>query len=60
MAEDAFVLEDYDNVPVKAPGLTKDQLKEWPPFKVSWRNMAHHRPTPPPDSRSPWLARLSN
>lgn len=41
MAEDAFVLEDYDNVPVKAPGLTKDQLKEWPPFKNWISTLAH-------------------
>ncbi|KAF3765164.1 hypothetical protein M406DRAFT_322928, partial [Cryphonectria parasitica EP155] len=28
-----FVLEGYGKVPVKAPGLEKDQLEEWPAFK---------------------------
>ncbi|KUI60857.1 Nudix hydrolase 14, chloroplastic [Cytospora mali] len=41
MCNDTFVLEDYGNVPVKAPGLTKDQLKEWPPFK-NWISTLTH------------------
>lgn len=32
--DNSFVLEEHNHVPVAAPGLKKDQLKEWPPFKV--------------------------
>lgn len=56
MASDTFVLEEYGGVPVKAPGLTKDQLKQWPPFKVSRRSMPQRclRPTASPASHARW------
>lgn len=33
-ASPSFVLDEYGHVPVTAPGLKKDQLKDWEPFKV--------------------------
>lgn len=33
-ASPSFVLDEYNHVPVMAPGLKKDQLEEWEPFKV--------------------------
>lgn len=37
MADKIFVLKEYSNVPVTAQGLERDQLTQWPPFKVSSR-----------------------
>lgn len=35
MADNVFVLKEYNNVPVTVQGLERDQLTQWPPFKVS-------------------------
>lgn len=37
MAGSVFVLNEYNNVPVTAQGLERQQLTQWPPFKVSTR-----------------------
>ena len=37
MADNVFVLKEYNNVPVTAQGLERDQLTQWAPFKVSTR-----------------------
>lgn len=35
MAGSVFVLNEYNNVRVTAQGLERQQLTQWPPFKVS-------------------------
>lgn len=40
MADNVFVLKEYNNVPVTAQGLERDQLTQWPPFKVSTRGQS--------------------
>lgn len=48
MAGETFVLKEYNNVPVTAQGLEKDQLTNWPPFKVSTRaDCYYHRHNQP-------------
>lgn len=44
MADNVFVLKEYNSVPVRAQDLERDQLTQWPPFKVSTRveNMANN------------------
>lgn len=37
MENNVFLLKEYNNVPVTAQGLERDQLTQWPPFKVSTR-----------------------
>lgn len=37
MADSVFILKEYNNVPVTAQGLEREQLAQWPPFKVSTR-----------------------
>ncbi|KAJ0103927.1 hypothetical protein J7T55_004253 [Diaporthe amygdali] len=41
MAGETFVLKEYNNVPVTAQGLEKDQLTNWPPFK-NWISTLSH------------------
>lgn len=44
-ASPSFVLDEYHHVPVTAPGLKKDQLKEWEPFKVRRTTRSLTRPS---------------
>lgn len=48
MADNVFVLKEYNNVPVTAQGLERDQLTQWPPFKVSTRAQNITNIPPPP------------
>ncbi|ROV97154.1 hypothetical protein VPNG_08814 [Cytospora leucostoma] len=41
MVDNTFILEKYNNIPVKAPGLTQEQLSEWPPFQ-NWISTLTH------------------
>ncbi|KAL1865865.1 hypothetical protein Daus18300_006977 [Diaporthe australafricana] len=41
MADKVFVLQEYNNVPVTAQGLERDQLTKWPPFK-NWISTLSH------------------
>lgn len=41
MADNVFVLKEYNNVPVTAQGLERDQLTQWPPFK-NWISTLSH------------------
>lgn len=48
MAGSIFVLNQYNNVPVTAQGLERDQLTQWAPFMVSTRaeNTTNRPPSP--------------
>ncbi|KAL2274985.1 hypothetical protein FJTKL_02591 [Diaporthe vaccinii] len=41
MADNVFVLKEYNNIPVTAQGLYRDQLTQWPPFK-DWISRLSH------------------
>ncbi|KAL2277626.1 hypothetical protein FJTKL_15306 [Diaporthe vaccinii] len=41
MADKVFVLKEYNNVPVRAQDLERDQLTQWPPFK-NWISTLSH------------------
>lgn len=71
MADNVFVLNEYNNVPVTAQGLERDQLTQWPPFKVSTRgqNIANNpdsiRVAPRkadqlPNTTQNWISTLSH
>ncbi|KKY35774.1 putative nudix domain-containing protein [Diaporthe ampelina] len=44
MADQVFLLQEYNNVPVKAQGLGRDQLVQWPPFKSRPSHPFHTNP----------------